>query len=121
MLLALFVVRTINLREIANVFTSDAEVNSRYKRCNRFFAGFKIHFNLISKWIFRLFFSDSQKFYLTIYRANWYWDKAKINILILAIAYEGIAIPIFWNLLNKAGNATAQEHRYIIECFISMF
>ena len=47
------------------------------------------------------------------YRTNWYWDKAKINILRLAIAYEGVAIPIFLNLLDKAGNEKAQEHQYI--------
>ena len=44
--------------------------------------------------------------------------KAKINILTLAIAYEGVAIPIFWCLLNKAGNATAVEHRAMLVRFI---
>ena len=37
MLLALFAVRTVNLREIAVAFDSDALIDSRYKRIKRFF------------------------------------------------------------------------------------
>ena len=52
---------------------------------------------------------------------NWFWGKAKINILTLAIAYEGVSIPIFWCLLNKAGNASAIEHRAMLVRFIKLF
>ena len=106
MLIALFVVRTVNLSEIAVAFTSKAEVNSRYKRLQRFFAKFKIDYTVIARFIFKLFFSDSQKVYLTIDRTNWYWGKQKINIFMLGIAYEGIAIPLFWICLPKAGSRT---------------
>lgn len=37
MLLALFSVRTVNLSEIAVAFAAKTEVNSRYKRLQRFF------------------------------------------------------------------------------------
>ena len=102
MLLALFVVRTVNLSEIAVAFSSKAEVSSRYKRLQRFFATFKIDYTVIARFIFKLFFPDSQKVYLTIDRTNWYWGKQKINIFMLGIAYEGIAIPLFWTCLPKA-------------------
>jgi hypothetical protein len=45
--------------------------------------------------------------------------KAKINLLTLGIAYEGVAIPLMWNLLNKAGNATAIEHKTILKRFVN--
>ncbi|WP_131777839.1 hypothetical protein [Legionella fairfieldensis] len=57
MLTALFVVRTVNLSEIAVAFSSKAEKNSRYKRLQRFFAQFKIDYTLIARLVFRLFFS----------------------------------------------------------------
>lgn len=120
MLLALFVTRTVNLREIAVAMASKAEIDSRYKRLQRFFRHFRIDYDLIAKFIFNLFFRD-KKIYLTIDRTNWFWGKAKINILTLAIAYEGVAIPIYWCFLNKAGNATANEHCAIISRFISIF
>lgn len=121
MLLALFAVRTVNLKEVAIGFASDAQMSSRYKRLKRFFAEFKIDQCLISKWIYGLFFSKEQKVYLTIDRTNWFWGKGKINILMIAIAYEGIAIPVCWKLLPKAGNASAKEHIAILKHFISIF
>lgn len=120
MLLALFVARTANLSEIAVVMASKAKVESRYKRLQRFFRHFRIDYNVIAKFIFNLFFAGRQV-YLTIDRTNWFWGKAKINILTLAVAYEGVAIPLFWCLLNKAGNATAIEHRAIIVRFVRLF
>ncbi|WP_131777776.1 hypothetical protein [Legionella fairfieldensis] len=51
MLTALFVVRTVNLSEIAVAFSSKAEKNSRYKRLQRFFAQFKIDYTLIARLI----------------------------------------------------------------------
>jgi len=120
MLISLFTARTVNLSEIAVCLPSGAQVGSRYKRLQRFFSQFKINYDFIAKFIFKLFFSD-QKIYLTIDRTNWFWGKAKINILTLGAAHEGIAVPIFWNLLNKAGNATANEHEAIIQRFIRIF
>ncbi len=120
MLVALFKVRTINLSEIAVAFKSKAGVGSRYKRILRFFSGAKVDFPLVAKWIFKLFVSD-KKIYLAIDRTNWYWGKGKINMLTLAIAYEGMAIPILWTFMNKAGNAKASEHRAIINRFVKLF
>ena len=68
MLLALFAVRTVNLREIALAFTSNALFDSRYKRVKRFFAIFHIDVTVIAQWVFALFFSSSEKVYLTIER-----------------------------------------------------
>lgn len=121
MLFALFAVRTINLREIAVGFSSNAEIDSRHKRCKRFFAKFTINFDVIARWIFTLFFCDIKKLYITIDRTNWFFGKSKINILTLGVAYEGVAIPLVWNLLDKAGNATGKEHKAIIERFVSLF
>lgn len=120
MLLALFAVRTVNLSEIAVGFASKASVSSRYKRLHRFFSQFKFDYTLIARWIFALF-PPTKKIYLTVDRTNWFWGKAKINMLTLGIAYEGVAIPLLWNLLDKAGNATATEHRAIITRFVNLF
>lgn len=121
MLLALFAVRTVNLRELALAFASDVQIDSRYKRLKRFLAQCDIDPLVIGRWIFRLFFEEGKSFYVTIDRTNWFWGKSKINILLVGIAYEGLAIPIFWTLLNKAGNATAEEHQAILQRFISTF
>ena len=121
MLLALFSVRTVNLRELAVAFASDALLDSRYKRLKRFFSSFKVDTGIIALWIFNLFFPESKKVYLIIDRTNWYWGKNKINIFMLGIAYEGLAIPLYWRLLPKAGNSNFTEQKILLNRFFTTF
>ncbi len=58
---------------------------------------------------------------LTLDRTNWKWGKRNINILMLAIVYRGIAIPILWTLLNKRGNSDTKERIALIQRFIAIF
>ena len=112
---------SVNLRKIAVSFPDgSAKIDSRYKRCKRFFASVEFNFNQLARWVFKLFYMG-KKYYLTVDRTNWRWGKGKINILTLGMTHEGTAIPLLWNLLNKAGNATAEEHQHIIERFIQLF
>lgn len=121
MLLALFTVRSVNLSEIAVAMQGGTLIESRYKRVKRFFSGFEFDFTCISRWIYHLFFSETQPVYLAIDRTNWYWGKSKINIFMLSVCYEGIAIPLFWTLLNKAGNTTAKEQVALLSKFVNTF
>lgn len=122
MLLALLVTRTVNLNKIACAITSDAEQTSRYRRLQRFFAEFCIDFDVIAGFIFKLFFIAGEKWYLTIDRTNWQWGKSDINILTLAIAFKGIAIPIYWELLdNNGGNSDTAARIALLQKFIKQF
>ncbi len=121
MLLGLFAVRTVNLAEIALGFGGGTQISSRYRRIQRFFSEFEFDYTQIARWIFKLYFEKSEKFYLLIDRTNWYWGKKKINIFMLSIAYEGMAIPLFWTLLPKAGSSNFQEQKALISQFIDTF
>lgn len=39
----------------------------------------------------------------------------------LSITYKGIAIPLFWSLLDKKGNSNTAERIALIERFIVQF
>lgn len=121
MLLALIVVRTVNLNKISCAMTSKTEQTSRYRRLQRFFAEFLIDFDMIAGFIFQLFFLSGGKWYLTVDRTNWQWGKSDINILTLAIAFKGIAIPIYWELLDKKGNSDTPERIALLQKFINQF
>jgi hypothetical protein len=58
---------------------------------------------------------------LTLDRTNWRWGKKSINILMLAMVYKGIAIPIYWLLLNKRGNSNTRERIALLKRFIKHF
>ena len=121
MLLGLFTVNTVNLKKIAVAFASDAQLESRYKRLKRFFAYFEMDIICVGLWIFNLYFSNEQKFYLAMDRTNWYFGKSKINIFMLALTYEGVAIPVYWKLLPKAGSSNVKEQKELLAQFINRF
>jgi len=121
MLLSIFRVRSINLSEVAVGFTSERKIESRYRRLKKFFTDYSLDFDKVALFLYTLFFAPDKKVYLTMDRTNWFWGKAKINIFVLGIAYEGMAIPIFWRLLPKAGSSNFEEQRALIKRFIKLF
>jgi hypothetical protein len=48
-------------------------------------------------------------------RTNWKLGKLNINILTLAYAHEGVAVPLLWCLLSKAGNSATHERIALLE------
>jgi len=121
MLVALLKVRTVNLTELACGFSSKATIDSRYKRIKRFFKEFTIHYPSVAFWVVEFFGFREGQLHLSMDRTNWQWGKKDINILMLSIIYKGIAIPLFWSLLNKQGNSNTEERIEIMERFIAQF
>ena len=69
--------------------------------------------------IYRLF--GLGKVTLTIDRTNWKWGKSNLNIFMLGVVYKGIAIPLYWQMLDKRGNTNHLERCELIERFIKQF
>ena len=82
-LLALFMVKTVNLSKLASGIGCKTKKSSRYRRLQRFFKEFRIDIDVISRFIYRLFGFD--EVFLTMDRTNWKWGKCHINILMVAI------------------------------------
>ena len=119
MLFALIQIRTVNLVELACVFEGKAKIDSRYKRIKRFFSTFTIDMAVVAGWMMDLF--DLDKVYLSMDRTNWQWGKSDINILMLSVVYKGIAFPVLWSLLDKAGNSNTAERIVLIQTFVNRF
>ena len=47
--------------------------------------------------------------------------KSNINIFMLGVVYKGIAIPLYWDMLDKRGNTNHLERAELIERFIKQF
>lgn len=121
-LIGLLICRSVNFQEIAvSMPSSETMISSRYRRIQRFFSQFSLDYEIIALWLFRLFFSEDDSVYIAIDRTNWFFGKSKINIFMLSVCYEGIAIPIYWKLLNKAGNSTGKEQITLLERFVKTF
>jgi hypothetical protein len=117
--LALFMVRGVNLTQIATAFQGKASLDSHYKRLQRFFRSFSFDLSCVFEIILNIFqFED--KLWLLIDRTNWQFGKKDINILTFAIAYKGIGIPLAWFVMSKAGNSFTDDRIRLLEKAILM-
>jgi hypothetical protein len=120
-LLALLKVRSVNLAELATGFGGKAKVDSHYKRLQRFFRAFELDYDDLARLLVRLVPVGDGPWRLTMDRTNWPFGKTDINFLVLGIAYRGIALPVFWSVLDQAGNSNTAERIAVMERFIAVF
>jgi hypothetical protein len=63
-----------------------------------------------------------ESFYtIAIDRTEWQLGKAWVNVLMLAVAYKGVSIPLFWTVLDKKGCSDNSERKEILDKFIAEF
>ena len=117
--LALFMVRSVNLTQIATAFQGKANTESHYKRLQRFFREFAFDMSCVFEIILNMFAIEG-KVWLIIDRTNWQLGKKDINILTFAVGYKGIAIPLAWFVMNKAGNSFTNDRIKLLEKAILM-
>jgi Transposase DDE domain len=120
-ILALFKVKTVNLVQVATAFAGRAKVDSHYNRLQRFFRGFSLDYALIAKIVTNLLPIRGEAWVLTLDRTNWKFGLVNINLLILGVAYKGIAFPVLWLFLPKQGNSNTAERIKLLEQFLGIF
>lgn len=111
-LIALLKVRTVNLAQIATALNGHAKLESNSRRVKRFL---NVDFaqELIARFV--LGFVTDQKLVLTMDRTHWKFGIVHINFLVIGIAHNGIALPVAWVNLEKAGNSNAAERKALLE------
>jgi hypothetical protein len=122
-LVALITVKTVCLTQIASVFAGEAQPASHYKRIQRFLRDFDLDFVVLARFVVALVqtMGGTAPFILALDRTNWKLGKTHINILMLAIVYQGVAFPVFWTLLDKRGNSHTSERKELLERFVATF
>jgi hypothetical protein len=113
--------RTVNLTLLAGGFANRAEISSNYRRLQRFFQQVSLDFDAIARFIVRFMGVEDGPWMLVIDRTNWKFGKKHINILMLAIAHKGIAIPLMWTLLGRAGNSSTKQRTALFKRFCTLF
>jgi Transposase DDE domain len=120
LILALVTAKTVNLVELACVFAGKAKQDSKYKKLQRFFRFFEIPYADIAALVVKLLGVDGP-WTLSLDRTNWQFGAVHINLLVLGIVHQGIAYPIVWLSLDKAGNSNTDERILIMEIFLQLF
>jgi hypothetical protein len=119
-IIALGKVQSVCFNKLAQGFEGKTKVESNMRRIQRFFARFIVDTNLIAKLIYSLL-PESPPYRLCLDRTNWKYGKTNINILMISIAYQGMAIPLLWTMLPKRGNSNTDERKELVQRFLSLF
>ena len=117
---ALCKVQTVCFEKLAASFGTEAKVESSLRRIQRFIAEYVLDTDIISRLVFSLLPHDPP-YRLVIDRTNWKFGTTDINILTLAIVYDGVAFPIMFKMMPKFGNSSTNERIDLMERFIVLF
>lgn len=120
MISALCKVQTVGFEKLATAFDSRACTSSSLRRIQRFMADYLLDTDLIARLIFRLL-PHKPPFRLAMDRTNWKFGQQNINVLVIAVVYQGVAFPLLFKLLPKFGNSNTHERIELIERYIRLF
>jgi hypothetical protein len=119
-LIALIQVKSVNLVEVATVFSGSAEPASHYKRRQRFLRFFELSYASVAAFVLKLL-GVPAPWVLTLDRTDWYLGQTPLNILVLGVAYKGTAFPLLWTILEKKGCSSTAERCALMDEFGSLF
>lgn len=110
-----------NLTEVATGFAGQAKAASNYKRIQRFLLRwFEVDDDQIAQLVVRLV-KIPKPWVLSVDRTTWEFGAITINILMLGVVHQGVAFPLFWQLLDKRGNSNTQERFELLVTVLSLF
>jgi hypothetical protein len=117
---ALCKVQTVCFEKLSTAFESDALSGSSLRRIQRFMADYVLDTGLIARLIFSML-PHKPPYRLAMDRTNWKFGETDINVLTLAIVYQGVAFPLLISMLDKRGNSDTQERVDIMNRYIQLF
>lgn len=113
LMLGMVEARTVNLKAAVGMVQSWTQEASVYRRAQRFFAEMELDMLLFVRLMVKLLNKD--RYTLCIDRTNWKLGRLNINILMVAVVDDGLAIPLAFALLDKAGNSNTLERTTLLE------
>lgn len=129
MLSAIIRSRSVNMQKVAESIEGAAMTESNYRRIQRLFQKQAFDYEMTARLLSTVL--PDKPWVLAMDRTNWKLGDANVNVLVLAVAHEGMAIPLLWKFLTKKdeegssvgkrGNSDFKERQSLMEQFISLF
>lgn len=120
MIEAIIKTQTICLWRLCEVIDIRAKVMSINRRLQRFVSEVKFDQAQIAKFLLQVCKVEDEV-YLIMDRTNWKLGETNINILMLALSFNGKGIPLFWKLMDKRGNSNLEERMELLTKFKNAF
>src|SRR4051794_24646612 len=103
------------------MFPTRAAIASNYRRLQRFFEQVIVDGSQLARVIVRIAGVGSGPWLLALDRTCWKFGQHDINILMLALIHKGIAIPVMWDVLGRAGTSTTAQRSALLSRFCAVF
>ena len=113
--------RTVNLSHLACLVPTRAEIASNYRHLQRFFEQAILDGSQLARVIVRIAGLGSGPWLLALDRTCWTFGRHDVNVLMLAIIRNGIAIPVMWDVLGRAGSSTTAQRSALLSRFCAVF
>lgn len=117
---ALIRVKTVNLAEVAPAFAGRAQPESSYKRIQRFLRSFELPYAAVALALLRQS-GVPAPYVLTLDRTEWQLGAVWLNVLVVGVAHQGVALPVLWRVLPKKGCASTEEKLEIVGRCVRLF
>jgi hypothetical protein len=106
---------TICLWRLAAYVDSAAAIASVRRRFYRFFQFVRLDGACSARILADLLRLHGKPWVLAIDRTNWDFGRTTINILMIAVEWHGIAVPLVWTLLPSAGNSNTKTRTCLLD------
>jgi hypothetical protein len=106
---------TICLWRLAAYVDSAAAIASVRRRFYRFFQFVRLDGACSARILADLLRLHGKPWVLAIDRTNWDFGRTTINILMIAVEWHGIGVPLLWTLLPSAGNSDTKTRTCLLD------
>lgn len=118
--MALVSCRTVDSRQLAAGFQSEAAIDSVMRRIERFFHNYVLDFLLLARAVIALA-GIKPPVLLALDRTNWKFGSHHINVLTLSICLEHLSIPLLFRVLDHRGNSQQQLRIELLQQALCLF
>jgi hypothetical protein len=108
---------TVNLTRLAAYIDSRAQIASVHRRLERFFHDVRLNETDVARLLVAALSLAAKPWHLAIDRTNWQFGKTDLNLLVLSVAHGEVCIPLFWRVLDQAGNSKTAERIDLMQVF----
>ncbi len=112
---------TVSLWRLASYVDTEAQTLSVHRRFERFFQYIHLDGANVAHVIVQIMGLTGKPWHLALDRTNWKFGRCHINILMLGIIHGKVCIPLFWVLLDKAGNSRGKERIDLMKQLTDIF
>ncbi len=94
----------------------EKDLEAKYKQLQRFARYFRFSPCLYCKVIWQLY-GQGKQVYLTLDRSEWKMRGKWVQVTMIGIAYQGMSIPLLWQVYNGQGNTAYSTRKALLDCF----